>query len=119
MTTMIQFLVMVAVIAALPQRAAATRVIASTTEWKITSGDFEQILASLPANSRQRFSVAANRRNLLDEVIRIWVLSNEARKKGMPVGTTYGERRNYYIQYAQQLAARISEDKLRTYYKQQ
>src|SRR3954471_3890757 len=98
MTTIIQFLMMWAVATAVPQRADATRVIASTSEWKITAGDFQQILDSFPSDSRQRFSVAANRRNLLNEVIRIWVLSNEARKNGTAVGTTYPERRDYYVQ---------------------
>ncbi len=107
-----------AVVAAAPQTTADTRVIASTSEWKITAGEFQQILASFPADSRERFSVAANRRNLLNEVIRIWVLSNGARKKGIAVGTTYPERRDYYVQYAQQLAARITDGLLRTYYDQ-
>jgi parvulin-like peptidyl-prolyl cis-trans isomerase-like protein len=118
MTTMIQFLIMWFVVAAVPQSTTASRVIASTKEWKITAGDFQEILASFPPDSRERFSVAANRRNLLDEVIRIWVLSTEARKNGMAVGTTYAERRNHYVLYAQYLAGRITEEQLRTYYSQ-
>jgi len=105
-------------VASVPQRAADTRVIASTKGWKITAGDFQQILASLPADSRQRFSVAANRRNLLDEVIRIWVLSTDAKKKGVAIGTTYPERRDYYARYAQQLGTRITDEKMRAYYQQ-
>jgi len=115
---MIQFLVMWFLLAPVTQQSAATRVIASTKEWKITEGDFQQILASFPPESRERFSVAATRRNLLNEVIRIWVLSTEAKKNGIAVGTTYAERRDYYVQYTQQLGARISEERLRNYYMQ-
>jgi len=118
MMTMIHLFMMWAAIAAVPQSVPLNRVIASTKEWKITVGDFEEILTSFPRDSRERFSIAANRRNLLDEVIRIWVLSNEARKNGMAVGTTYIERRNYYVLYAQHLGELISEDKLRTYYRE-
>src|SRR5437762_3367440 len=111
-TAIIQFLAMWFAVVPVPQTGAATRVIASTKEWKITAADFQQILASFPADSRQRFSVAANRRNLLNEVIRIWVLSTEAMKKGIAVGTTYEARRDYYVEYARQLGARITEETL-------
>src|SRR5262245_21807906 len=115
---MIQLLMVWSVLAAVPQTTSASRVIASTKEWKITAGDFQEILASFPPDSRERFSVAANRRNLLDEGIRIWVLSTEARRNGMSVGTTYAERRNYYVLYAQNLGGRITEEQLRAYYRQ-
>jgi peptidyl-prolyl cis-trans isomerase C len=117
---MIQLLMMWAAIAVVPQSESIplNRVIASTKEWKITVGDFQEILTSFPSDSRERFSVAANRRNLLDEVIRIWVLSNEAKKNGIAVGPTYIERRNYYVLYAQHLAGLIPEEQLRTYYRQ-
>src|SRR5438552_15103398 len=119
MTSMIiQFLAMWFAVIPVPQRSTAARVIASTKEWKITAGDFQQILASFPPDSRQRFSVAANRRNLLNELIRIWVLSTEARKNGIAVGTTYQARRDYYVQYAQQVGAHIGDDRVRTYYKE-
>jgi hypothetical protein len=62
--------------------------------------------------------VAANRRNLLDEVIRIWVLSTDAKKKGVAIGTTYPERRDYYARYAQQLGTRITDEKMHAYYQQ-
>src|SRR5262245_60897819 len=118
MTTIIQFVLVWFVILGVPQKEVPSRVIASAQDWKLTAGEFQQILASFPPDSRQRFSVAANRRNLLNEVIRIWVLSTEARKNGIAVGTTYQARRDYYVQYAQQLAARINDDRLQTYYKQ-
>jgi len=118
MTTIIQFLVMWLVIAGVPQKEVPSRVIASTKEWKITAGEFQQILASFPPDARPRFSVAANRRNLLNEVIRIWVLSTEAGKNGITVGSTYQARRDYYVGYAQQLGARITDDRLRAYYKE-
>jgi peptidyl-prolyl cis-trans isomerase C len=117
-TAFVQFLVLWFAVAAVPQRGAATRVIASTKEWKITAGEFQQILASFPADSRQRFSAAAERRNLLNEVVRIWVLSNEAMKKGIAVGTTYVARRDYYVQFAQQLGSRITDEQLRAFYKE-
>jgi hypothetical protein len=115
---MIQLMLIWFAVAPVTQRPADTRVIASTKEWRITAGEFQQILASLPADSRQRFSVGANRRNLLDEIIRIWVLSTDAKNNGIPVGTTYFERRDYYARYAQQLGARIPDEKLRAYYQQ-
>jgi hypothetical protein len=115
---MIQLMLLWFVVAPVQQRVANTRVIASTKEWKITANEFQQILASLPPDSRQRFSVAANRRNLLDEVIRIWVLSTDAKNNGIPVGTTYHERRDYYARYGQQLGARIPDEKMRAYYQQ-
>jgi len=113
-----QFLLIWFVVLTVPQKDAAFRVIASAKDWKITAGEFQQILASFPPDSRQRFSVVANRRNLLNEVIRIWVLSTEARKNGIAVGTTYQARRDYYVQYAQQVGAHIGDDRLRTYYKE-
>jgi PPIC-type PPIASE domain len=115
---MIQCLLIWSVLVAVPQRDVPSRVIASTKEWKITAGEFQQILATFPQDARQRFSIAANRRNLMNEVIRIWVLSTEARKNGTSVGTTYQARRDYYVQYAQQLGTRITDDRLRGYYKQ-
>ena len=118
MTTIIQFLVMWFVIVAVPQKDVPSRVVASTKEWKITAGEFQQIIASFPPDARQRFSVAANRRNLLNEVIRIWVLSADAKKNGIAVGTTYQARRDYYVEYARQLGTRITDDRLRAYYKQ-
>jgi len=118
MTTIIQFMLVWFVFLGVPQKEVPSRVIASTRDWKLTAGEFQQILDSFPPDARQRFSVAANRRNLLNEVIRIWVLSTEARKKGITVGTTYQARRDYYVQYAQQLGMRITDDGLRGYYKQ-
>ena len=112
-----QFLLIGFVVLTVPQKDVASRVIASAKDWKITAGEFQQILTSFPSDSRQRFSVAANRRNLLNEIVRIWVLSTEARKNGIAVGTTYQARRDYYVQYAQQVGARIGDDRLRTYYK--
>jgi hypothetical protein len=113
-----QFLVLWLAIVAVPQRStpAASRVIASTKDWKITAADFQEILATFPADSKQRFSDAGNRRNLLNEVIRIWVLSTEARKKGLDVGTTYVARRDYYVAYAQHLGKKITDATVRAFY---
>jgi hypothetical protein len=94
------------------------RVIASTKEWKITAADFQGILATFPPDSKERFSNPANRRNLLNEVIRIWVLSTEARNKGIAVGPSYMDRRNYYVAYSQRLGSRITDESIRAFYKQ-
>src|SRR5207244_6564362 len=56
------------------------------------------------------------RRWLVDELVRIWVLTSEASRKGIDVGTGYESRRNYYQQYAREIGAAISEETVRNYY---
>jgi hypothetical protein len=98
------------------QKSAPTRVIASNADWKITAQEFENIVASFPAKDQPRFQVSANRRGLLDELIRIWVLTTEAQKSGTAVGSPYKERMAYYTQFAQQISSTISEDDVRSFY---
>src|SRR5438046_10567719 len=84
--------------------AATPRIIASSGDWTITAEEFEQIVKTFPAQDRQRFADPDNRRGLVDELVRIWVLTSEARRKGIDVGTGYESRRNYYTQYAREIA---------------
>src|SRR5688572_16361393 len=113
---LIHFLALWWIAVPMQQRPAATRVIASTAEWKITAGEFEEIVSSFPPDARKRFSVPADRRNLLNELVRIWVLSADARKKGVEVGTQYAARRDYYAEHARQLGSRIGDAATRAYY---
>lgn len=100
-----------------PQKPAATRVIASSSDWKITAKQFDDIVASLPPEGRQRFATAANRRGLLNELVRIWVLTTEARKKGINVGTDYTAQRDFYVEYGRQIGSRIGEETIQDFYK--
>jgi len=99
-----------------PQKSAGARVIASSNDWKITAEQFEDILKTLPPDGRQRFSVPANRRDLVTELVRIWVVSTEARKKGMAIGTDYKARKDYYVEFARQIGSTITSDAVRKYY---
>src|SRR5213594_1991669 len=101
---------------ALQGPAATPRIIASSGDWTITAEEFEQIVKTFPAQDRQRFADPDNRRGLVDELVRIWVLTSEARRKGIDVGTGYESRRNYYQQYAREIGAAISEETVRNYY---
>jgi len=96
--------------------AATPRIIASSGDWTITAEEFEQIVKTFPPQDRQRFADPDNRRGLVDELVRIWVLTSEARRKGIDVGTGYESRRNYYQQYAREIGAAISEETVRNYY---
>jgi hypothetical protein len=117
MTALSCFLALLFATATVPQKPAGTHVIASSKDWAITAKNFEDIVASFPAEGRQRFSIPANRRNLLNELIRIWVLTTEAINKGIAVGPQYQARRDYYMEYGRQIGARITEEAVETFYK--
>ena len=91
-------------------------IIASTSEWAITHEQFEDVLKTLPGENRDRFLVPDNRRSILSELIRVWVLSNEVRKKGFNVGTDYESQKAYYLYYAQQVQSALTEEAVRKYY---
>ena len=76
--------------------AATPRIIASSGDWTITAEEFEEIVKTFPPQDRQRFADPDNRRGLVGELVRIWVLTSEARRKGIDVGTGYESRLNYY-----------------------
>jgi peptidyl-prolyl cis-trans isomerase C len=104
-------------IAAAPQTPAATpRVLASSTDWSITTEDFARIVQTFPPDDRARYSVTEYRNGLLNELVRIWVLTTEARKNGAEVGEDYESRKNYYQKYARDVGARITEEAVRKYY---
>jgi hypothetical protein len=101
---------------AVPQKPAGTRVIASSMDWAITAQEFEDILKTLPADGRLRFSVPANRRDLVTELVRIWVVSTEARQRGIAIGTDYKARKDYYVEYARQIGSTINNEAVQKYY---
>src|SRR5438093_10295826 len=102
---------------AAPQAPApAARVIASSPDWTITAADFEQIVKTFPPKDQERYADPDNRRPLVNELVRIWALTTEARKKGVDVGADYESRRNYYQQYAREVAGTITEEGVRSYY---
>src|SRR5256885_905012 len=96
--------------------APAARVIASSAEWTITAADFELIVKTFPPQDRERYTDPDYRRPLVNELVRIWTLTTEARKKGVDVGVDYESRRNYYQQYAREIEVAISEEGIRSYY---
>jgi len=75
--------------------AAAARVMASSADWTITAADVEQIVTTFPPQDRERYADPDHRRRLVNELVRIWALTTEARKKGVDVGADYESRRNY------------------------
>src|SRR5437773_12360952 len=97
-------------------RAATPLILASSGAWTITEEELEEFVKTFPPQDRQRFADPDNRRGLVDELVRIWVLTSEARRKGIDVGTGYESRRNYYQQYAREIGAAISEETVRNYY---
>jgi hypothetical protein len=92
------------------------RVIASSSEWSITAEQYEEIVKTFPAEDRPRFVDSDNRRGLVNELVRIWVLTTEARKNGISVGTDYQSRRDYYQNYAREAGSKISEETVRKYF---
>jgi len=96
--------------------AATPRIIASSGDWTITAEEFEGIVKTFPPQDQQRFTDPDTRRGLVGELVRIWVLTSEARRKGIDVGTGYESRLNYYQAYAREIGAAISEETVRNYY---
>ncbi len=94
----------------------ATRVIASSADWTITIADLEQIVKTFPPQERERVANGDNLRALVNEVVRIWALTSEARKRGVDIGADYESRKNYYQQYAREVGATINEESVRSYY---
>ena len=105
-------------IAAAPQTPApaAAHVLASSSDWSITTEDFNRIVQTFPAEDRARYSVTEYRLGLLNELVRIWVLTTEARKNGVGVGEDYESRKSYYQKYARDVGANITEEAVRKYY---
>src|SRR5438874_4597596 len=83
----------------------ARRVIASTSEWSITAGDFDAILKTFPEQDRLRYTDPQYRRGLVNELVRIWVLCAEARKNGIDVARDYESQRNYYQKLGRDIRA--------------
>ena len=84
MTTTLPLYALALWLAAAPfQQATDTRVLASTGDWSITAQQFDAILATLPDQARAFYSIPENRRKFLDEVIEMWVMSAEARARGI------------------------------------
>jgi hypothetical protein len=94
----------------------APRVLASTSEWTITTEDFNRIVQSFPEQDRVRYSVTEYRLGLLNELIRIWVLTTEARKNGVEVGTDYESRKRYYQEFAREVGSQIPPAAVQKYY---
>src|SRR5438093_7600311 len=91
---------------AAPQTPApAGRVIASSADWTITAADFDQIVKTFPQQDQQRYTDPDNRRPLVNELVRMWALTTEARKQGVDVGVDYESRKKYYQQYARETGA--------------
>ena len=64
-----------------PQPSPGARIIASAKDWSITAQQFEQFLDLLPDQQHQYFDV--NRREFLDQLVRLWVMAAEARTLGV------------------------------------
>src|SRR2546425_718798 len=60
---------------------AQERVIAAAKDWSITAQQFQQFLELLPDQQHQYF--IAHQREFLDQLVRIWVMSAEARSQGL------------------------------------
>jgi PPIC-type PPIASE domain len=94
----------------------APKVIASNSEWSITAEQYDAIVKTFPEQDRVRFIDVGQRRKLLNELVRIWTLCAEARQHGIDVGTDYESQKNYYQQFAREVAATITGDVVRNYY---
>jgi len=104
-------------IAAAPQTpAAAAHVLASSSDWSITTEEFARILQTFPPEDQARYSITEYRLGLLNELVRIWVLTTEARKNGAEMGEDYESRKSYYQKYAREVGARVPEEAARKYY---
>ena len=116
MSMILHLLSLVVISSGMQSAAPVARIIASSSDWAITAEEFEEIVKTFPPQDRERFADPDNRRPLVNELVRIWVLTSEARRKGIDSGTDYASRRNYYQQYAREIGAAISEDTVRNYY---
>ena len=96
--------------------AAAPRVLASSSDWTITVDDFNRIVQMFPEQDRARYSITEYRLGLLNELVRIWVLTTEARKNGIDVGADYESRKKYYQKYASEASSRIPPGAMQKYY---
>src|SRR5262245_3953747 len=115
--SMILHLISLVLAFAAPQTPApATRVIVSSVDWTITIADLEQIVKTFPLQERERFANGDNVGTLVDELVRIWALTSDARKRGIDIGADYESRKKYYQQYAREVAAAIREENVRSYY---
>jgi hypothetical protein len=94
----------------------AQRVIASTSDWSITTEQYDAIVKTFPEQDRLRYIDPEYRRGLVNELVRIWVLCAEARKNGITVGSDYESQRNYYQKYARDIGATIGDAAVRSYY---
>jgi hypothetical protein len=94
----------------------APRIIASTSDWSLTQQQYDAIVSTFPELDRLRYIDPENRRALVNELVRIWVLCAEARKDGIAVGDDYESRKNYYQKYASGIAATITDETVRKYY---
>jgi hypothetical protein len=92
------------------------KVIASTKDWSITQEQYDAILKTFPEVDRLRYIDPEYRRGLVNELVRIWVLSAEARKNGIAVPNDYESQKAYYQKWAQQVGATISDEAIRSYY---
>ena len=90
--------------------------IASTSEWSITNEQYDAIVKTFPEQDRVRFIDSGQRRKLVNELVRIWVLCADARKHGVDIGSDFESQRNYYQQFAKDIAASITPDVVRNYY---
>jgi len=110
----------------LTAQTADDRVIASSSEWSITAGQFENILKALPDQARNYFSNPANRRQFLDDLIEMWVLAAEARSKDIDKQPELKAQIEFYMnnfiarEYSQQImnAKPITDGDVESFYKQ-
>src|SRR5438093_5782043 len=62
--------------------AATPRIIASSGDWTITAEEFEEIVKTFPPQDRQRFADPDNRKELVGELVRIWVFNERGPQEG-------------------------------------
>src|SRR5579884_2817831 len=94
----------------------AQHAIAMNNEWRITEAQYDEVLKTFPEQDRLRYVDPLYRRGLVNELVRIWVLCAEQRKKGIQIGSDYQSQKNFYQKFAQDIAATITDAVVRGYY---
>jgi hypothetical protein len=114
---LLNHLMLLALIATAPQNPLpGSHVIASCADWSITVDDFEHVLNTFPPERREILETQPDRRILVNEMVRMWTLTAEARKKGINLGTDYESRKAYYQNYINEIHSTITDDAVRKYY---
>ena len=92
------------------------KVIASTNDWKITEDDYKAIINTFPHEQQLWYIDPENRREFVNELVRIWVLCEDARKHGAIIDFDYEAQKKYYQDFIQIIGSGISEEAVRKYY---